>query len=196
MTNGNEFDGPKIRELIVQLTTKLALIADETLPIDSRLALTDCREMCSQLRTLVQQVAPSSISDPAGILPTSHGEQIILAIDDDPDILRTLIFLFKRKPGFRVVAVDDPRNALTMLQTLRPDVILMDLMMPHMTGFELLQRLRAHPEFATTPIAVGSSRSFDKDRLEVLRAGANEFIAKPYNFEELALRLHNLCRKQ
>ena len=118
----------------------------------------------------------------------------VMVIDDDEDTLRLLNFLLTKKGGFSVLCKSNPVEALETLKTKTPDVILMDLMMPQMNGFEVLRRIKQEKDWEDIKILIGSSRTYDKDKLAVLQGGANDFIAKPYNLEELVLRLRNLLR--
>lgn len=124
---------------------------------------------------------------------TASAKKTLFLIDDDKDAQKVLGYMFERKSSFRVVSYLDPLQAWAEIKINPPDVILMDLMMPGMSGMELLKHIRAIPELNAVKILIGSSKSFDKDRIEVLKAGANDFIAKPYNFTELLLRLNKLA---
>lgn len=122
--------------------------------------------------------------------PQALSAPCIVIVDDDEDIQKTLQYIIPRKSEFRVVSVTDATEALETIKKINPQIILLDLMMPHITGFELMKQIRQIPELNHIKIIVGSSRSYEKDRIKALQEGANEFIAKPYNFGELILRLH------
>jgi CheY-like chemotaxis protein len=146
-------------------------------------------------------LAPLSASAPApeapvllSSVPKAPSEKkVLFLIDDDKDAQKVLLYMFEKKSPFQVVSHVDPIKALEAIKTHPPDLILMDLMMPGMNGLDLLKNVRQSPELRHVKILIGSSKSFDKDRIEVLKAGANDFIAKPYNFTELLLRLNKLA---
>lgn len=119
-------------------------------------------------------------------------KKTLFLIDDDKDAQKVLVYMFERKSNFRVVSFYDPLKAWDEIKANPPDLILMDLMMPGINGLDLLKNIRLIPEMQKIKVLIGSSKSFDKDRIEVLKAGANDFIAKPYNFTELLLRLNKL----
>lgn len=114
----------------------------------------------------------------------------ILVVDDCENTQNILAFTLKKK-GYVVEGIVDPTKAVDKVLDWQPDLILLDLMMPQMDGFEVLKILRANRSCDNIQIIVGSSRSYDKDRLTVLGLGANDFIAKPYNVKELGLRIRN-----
>lgn len=134
--------------------------------------------------------APAAVAPPVEI--SKKSASLIAIVDDDPDVQRMLTFVLKRK-GFGVQSFFDPKEALTQIVQANPSVIILDLMMPQMTGFEFLEQFKGlRSQLPGVRIIVGSARSFDSDRLAVLKAGANDFVAKPYNLDELVLRIHNL----
>lgn len=140
-------------------------------------------------------VAPTAAALPAidGVAQAAPQKKVLFLIDDDKDAQKVLAYMFERKSSFRVVSHTDPLKAWEEIKLSPPDLILMDLMMPGISGLDLLKNIRQINELNNVKILIGSSKSFDKDRIEVLKAGANDFIAKPYNFTELLLRLNKLA---
>lgn len=134
---------------------------------------------------------PITQSGQAASQANSHPK--ILVIDDCENTQNILAFTLKKK-GYDIEGILDPTQALDKVLDWRPELILLDLMMPQMDGFEVLKLLRANRECDSIQIIVGSSRSYDKDRLTVLGLGANDFIAKPYNVKELGLRIRNFLQ--
>lgn len=114
----------------------------------------------------------------------------VLIVDDCENTQNILDFTLS-KQGYAIESLTDPTFTMERVTKNRPDLILLDLMMPQMDGFEVLKLLRGNPDCDDIQIIVGSSRSYDKDRLTVLGLGANDFIAKPYNVKELGLRIRN-----
>lgn len=119
----------------------------------------------------------------------------ILLIDDDPWIVRMVTSVLKKR-GHRVVAAGDGEEGLERALSLRPDLIISDIMMPKLDGWALLRALRAHPELAQTPVLLLTALSTDEDRIRGLRLGADDYLPKPFRFEELDLRVASALRKR
>lgn len=115
----------------------------------------------------------------------------ILIVDDEPPIRRILQFLLE-DAGYRVVAASDGRQALQRLPAEQPDLVLLDLMMPHMDGFAVLQHIRASRETRRLPVILLTAHDKDGARIKGLRGGANDYVAKPFNQEELLARVANM----
>ncbi len=99
---------------------------------------------------------------------------------------------FLSESGFKeFVGISDPTQALAAIQTERPDLLLLDLMMPHVNGFDILRQLRADPMLKMLPVVVMTSASDAKTKLRVLELGATDFLEKPVDPSELALRVRN-----
>ncbi|WP_196054631.1 ATP-binding protein [Nocardia aurantiaca] len=95
-------------------------------------------------------------------------------------------------PSYQVMSAFDGSAGLRMARTCRPDLIVCDIMMPLLSGDELLQRVRTDPELMNTPVLIMSARADEDTRLALLRAGANDFLAKPFPLAELRARADNL----
>jgi serine/threonine-protein kinase len=113
---------------------------------------------------------------------------LILAIDDDPDILRVLNFTL-REVGHDVLCSADPGNALALALMHRPDAAVLDIEMPEVSGFDLLHALRDEPRTNGLPILFLSGRNGSNDRVRGLREGADDYLVKPFDPEELTLRV-------
>ena len=112
----------------------------------------------------------------------------VLVVDDEDDILQFL-GLVLRERGYDVLTASAGREALAVAQRERPDFVLLDVMMPQMDGWEVLRRLKADPRTAEIPVAIVSARTGAKDRAEGLRAGAADYICKPFSLDELLGKL-------
>lgn len=117
----------------------------------------------------------------------------ILIIDDEAMIRDTLEALLYRE-GYELLFAINGIDALQRMQVLEPDVILLDVMMPQMTGFELCQLLKNSAEFQHTPIILITALDNQADLLHGLNAGADEFISKPVNGYELRARVRSMLR--
>jgi putative two-component system response regulator len=116
----------------------------------------------------------------------------ILAVDDEPLNLRVLEG-FLGSIGHQYVSVESGQQALDTLDS-SFDLVLLDIMMPGMDGFETAHRIRQSPDFGEVPIIMVTALSAKKDRLKAVEAGANDFIAKPIDKVELRVRMESLLR--
>ncbi|MCK5237218.1 MAG: response regulator [Deltaproteobacteria bacterium] len=114
----------------------------------------------------------------------------ILVVDDD-EHLRNLTETLCLKLGYEVITVNDGSVALEIVPEDMPDLILMDIMMPMTNGFEATEKLKANPKTKHIPIIVLSALDNRDDRLEGIRRGANDYLIKPFDVDELSLRIKN-----
>lgn len=117
----------------------------------------------------------------------------ILIVDDD-DRIRDLTKRFLTMKGFRVTAAPDAAGARRMMENMTFDLAILDIMMPGETGLELLEGIRAGPARAT-PVMLLTARGEARDRIEGLRLGADDYLPKPFEPEELALRCEAILRR-
>jgi len=108
----------------------------------------------------------------------------ILIVDDEDDILHFLDLVLREK-GYEVETATGGQEALTKAQLMRPDLVLLDIMMPQMDGWEVLKLLRVDEETATIPVAMLSARTEARDRVQGLQEGAIDYICKPFSLQEL-----------
>jgi DNA-binding response OmpR family regulator len=108
----------------------------------------------------------------------------ILVVDDEDDILNFLELVLSEK-GYDVVTASGGQEALTRAQLERPDLVLLDIMMPQMDGWEVLKLLRVDDETAEIPVAMLSARTEARDRVQGLQEGAIDYICKPFSLSEL-----------
>lgn len=108
----------------------------------------------------------------------------ILCVDDEEDILNFLELVLSEK-GYEVVTASGGQEALTKAQLERPDLVLLDIMMPQMDGWEVLKLLRVDEETAEIPVAMLSARTEARDRVQGLQEGAIDYICKPFSLAEL-----------
>jgi len=118
-------------------------------------------------------------------------EPLILAVDDEPGILR-LIKLELSSQGFRVVTASNGEDALAIVEHQRPDVVVLDIIMPDMSGLEVMRRIR---ERTNIPIILLTARDRDEDKIRGLEFGADDYLVKPFNPEELSARVRAVLRR-
>jgi CheY-like chemotaxis protein len=125
-------------------------------------------------------VAPSGQHLPSNPV---DGKVRILAADDETD-LRILIRAIL-EPQYEVVLAADGLEAVDKITTYQPDLIILDAMMPRMSGYNLIQNLRRNARFSRTPVLFVSGKATPRDREYALRIGASEFLAKPFSPDDL-----------
>jgi DNA-binding response OmpR family regulator len=109
---------------------------------------------------------------------------LVLLIDDEIEYAKVIGEALK-KHGFDVVLAGNAGEALEVFQQTKPNLILLDVMMPEVDGLTLLKWLREHSEQEDIPIHIVSAKAQEADKQAALKAGANGFIAKPFSLEEL-----------
>ena len=115
----------------------------------------------------------------------------ILVVDDAPTIVETLAYMFRRE-GYRVLTAEDGAAALRVAYADRPDLIILDLMLPGLSGFEVCRILRRDLQ---TPILILSARTEEGDKVQGLDLGADGYLTKPFSLRELLARTRALLRR-
>ena len=119
----------------------------------------------------------------------------ILIIDDDKTMTELLKTLLKME-GHTPTAVNDSTKAIDVAATVYPDLITLDLMMPGLSGFDLCELLRHDPKFTNVPIIIVSARDDAESKQKALRAGAQAYLTKPFDADELMHKINQLTRVQ
>jgi putative two-component system response regulator len=117
-----------------------------------------------------------------------------ILIVDDESAARIALATLLRREGFDVRDVGDGAAALTECASFRPDLILLDIVMPGVDGFEVCRRIKATPETRLTPVVLITGLSATEDRIKGINAGADDFLSKPIDFNELLARTRSLLR--
>jgi DNA-binding response OmpR family regulator len=118
------------------------------------------------------------MSDPASVL----------IVDDEPNILLSLQFIMKRA-GYDVRTASDGEQALAEIARAKPNVVLLDVMMPKLDGFTVCERIRATPEWGDVRIIMLTARGRDVERQKGLALGANDYIIKPFSTKDATERV-------
>jgi diguanylate cyclase (GGDEF)-like protein len=120
--------------------------------------------------------------------------ETVLVVDDSPEIAR-MVEVILRSAGYRVQVAGDGQEALEMIQESRPDLILLDVMMPKLDGFQLTRLLRQDPRMSGLSIIILTAKGLSADRLQGLTAGADDYILKPFDAGELIARVRGVLRR-
>ena len=117
--------------------------------------------------------------------------QTILVVDDEAN-LREMIRVYLEQEGYRVVEAGNGREALYVARYEKPDLVILDLMMPDMNGYDFV---RAHSKEASTPIIMLTAKVEDQDKIIGLELGADDYVTKPFNVAELSARVRAVLRR-
>jgi pilus assembly protein CpaE len=120
--------------------------------------------------------------------------QTILIIDDDLDTLKLVGIMLERK-GFRILASTSGEKGLTLAETEDPDLILLDVMIPDISGIDITRKIRENPATESIPIIMFTARSQVDDKVEGLEAGADAYITKPARPRELFAQVHSILKR-
>jgi DNA-binding response OmpR family regulator len=120
-------------------------------------------------------------------------DRAILIVEDDPDIAELVRRRLEQQELACLVAESGP-DALRLAAHERPALILLDLMLPHLDGLEVLRRLKEQPDTANIPVIIMTARSAEEERVEGLRRGAVDYVTKPFSIRELATRVSNILQ--
>ncbi|WP_170459113.1 phosphate regulon transcriptional regulator PhoB [Ruegeria arenilitoris] len=122
------------------------------------------------------------------------GQPTILIVDDEP-ALREVLAYNMQSAGYEVVQAASGEEALVLVQEVAPDLIVLDWMMPNLSGIELCRQLKARPRTRAIPIIMLSARSDEADKVRGLETGADDYVAKPYSMAELMARIRAQLRR-
>ncbi|MCX8568368.1 response regulator transcription factor [Aminobacter sp. MET-1] len=119
----------------------------------------------------------------------------VLICDDDPLLLELIQFRLQAR-GYDVVTAEDGHEALAKAQSERPDLVVLDAMMPRADGFEVLARIKGDPALSATPVIMLTARKGQSDIVSALETGADDYLVKPFIPEELLARLSRLITRK
>jgi len=120
--------------------------------------------------------------------PSTTPAKTVLVVDDEQDILDLVRFRLEHD-GYRVLTASDGQTGLTLAQQERPDLCILDVMMPKLSGLEVLARLRADPATAATRVILLTARGQDADVDRGFELGAQDYVTKPFSPKELRRRV-------
>ena len=126
--------------------------------------------------------------------PTSPSKPYVLVVEDEA-ALATMLRYNLEKQGFRVEEAVDGQEALTRIAEAVPDIVLLDWMLPVMSGIEVCRQIRRRPATRDLPVIMVTARTEDQDAVRGLNTGADDYITKPFNMEALLARMRALLRR-
>jgi two-component system, OmpR family, phosphate regulon response regulator PhoB len=118
----------------------------------------------------------------------------ILVVDDEPDIIALVAYHLARA-GYRVSTASTGMEALHAAREEQPALVVLDLMLPELSGFQVLERMRADAALADIPVLMLTARREEPDRVQGLSLGADDYLVKPFSPQELVLRVRNILRR-
>ncbi len=119
----------------------------------------------------------------------------VLIVDDDPDILRLISYNLSQA-GWRAVTATTGREALRSLREARPDLVILDLMLPDIDGYEVCRTIRREQGLQDIPVIILTARGEEIDRVQGFEIGADDYVTKPFSPKELVLRVRSVLRRQ
>jgi two-component system phosphate regulon response regulator PhoB len=122
------------------------------------------------------------------------GKATILAVEDDPDIRELLAYAFG-KEGWTLVEAESAEAGLEAARRARPDLVVLDVMLPGMDGLEALRRLKADPSLACVPVILATARGEEADIVAGLELGADDYVPKPFSPKVLVARIRAALRR-
>ncbi|EKQ66922.1 response regulator with CheY-like receiver domain and winged-helix DNA-binding domain [Leptolyngbyaceae cyanobacterium JSC-12] len=183
-------DLPKLKTLMAKLCEELQQAPRSSEDTDWQTSLEEAIAAQKMPATSSPEAQATSV-----VLPSpSQSEITVLAVDDDPAVLDSL-HQFLPRWGIRLQTLDDPRQLGATLATTTPDVLLLDVEMPHMDGVHLCQQIRGDRAWIGLPILFLSARTDTQTVQRLFSAGADDYIAKPFAESEIVIRIFNRLQR-
>jgi len=119
----------------------------------------------------------------------------VLIVDDEPNIVLSVEFLMRRE-GHEVVTASDGEEAIDLLASTRPDLMILDVMMPRKNGFEVCAEVRADPALSRMPILMLTAKGREAEMKKGISLGADAYITKPFSTHDLVAKVHELLHRE
>ena len=119
---------------------------------------------------------------------------LILVVDDEQDVLRLVVTNLKNA-GFKTITAEDGAQAISKARDQKPDLMVLDLMLPELSGLEVCRAVKSDPKIARMPIIMLTAKAEEIDRVVGLELGADDYITKPFSPRELVLRVQSVVRR-
>lgn len=117
----------------------------------------------------------------------------VLIIEDEPFIIEALTFLLERE-GLELSSYSDGEGCLDVISNIKPDLLILDMMLPNVSGMEILEKIRNSREFSALPVLMLTAKGQVRDREAAEDAGVNIFMTKPFANEEIISNVHKLLK--
>ncbi|HEX6911414.1 MAG TPA: response regulator [Longimicrobium sp.] len=117
-------------------------------------------------------------------MEAADNKATILVVDDNTDNVE-ILRAFLESRGFTIAEARDGRTALSRMEEVKPDLVLLDVMMPGMDGWEVCRVIKQHPQLGDTKVVMVTAKGGFEDKFEGLRSGADDYVVKPVDFKEL-----------
>ena len=118
----------------------------------------------------------------------------ILVVDDEPDVTDLVAYHLRAK-GFHVETLNDATASISKARAVHPELIILDIMMPHLSGIQICRILRTDNKLSKVPIIFLTAKAESQDRIEGLESGADDYLPKPFSPKELVLRVESILRR-
>ena len=118
----------------------------------------------------------------------------ILVVDDESDVTELVAYHLKAK-GFEVETVNNPNSSIGLARSFLPDLVILDVMMPDLSGIQICRMLRADPKLKKVPVIFLTAKAEEHDRVQGFETGADDYICKPFSTKELILRVQTILRR-
>lgn len=118
----------------------------------------------------------------------------ILIVDDEPDVTELVGYQLRAK-GFAAETLNDPTQSIAKIRAFQPDLVILDVMMPDISGIQICRMLRADPKTKSIPVIFLTAKTEEADRVLGLEVGGDDYICKPFSVKELMLRVQGLLRR-
>lgn len=118
----------------------------------------------------------------------------ILIVDDEPDVTELVSYHLRGK-GYEVETVNDPTRSIGVARTFLPDLVILDVMMPEISGVQICRMLRSDPKLKGVPVVFLTAKAEEGDRIQGLEVGADDYVCKPFSPKELVLRVQSILRR-
>ena len=119
----------------------------------------------------------------------------VLIVDDEPHIVISLEFLMKQE-GYEIEVARDGKEALSALTDFQPDLVLLDVMLPHHDGFEICQMIRENPEWESVKVIILTAKGRQSDITKGMALGADDYITKPFSTKELVQKVSEMLSRR
>lgn len=125
----------------------------------------------------------------------THNRSRVLIVEDDRDLNNLLKFTLESTREYEVTSLFDGKDAVEFMTKCKPQLVLLDVMLPHIEGTEVLRIMRQHEQLAHVPVILLTAKSQESDKIDGFEAGADDYITKPFSPRELLLRVQALLRR-